>query len=330
MVTLLVLCSLGQTPDILNVEASPITPLVFEDGTGFAIDIWKEVCTELGISHEIRMRSFDPTFNSIRNGDADVIIGGITITDNREASVDFTQPFMRSGLRIAVNADNLSAPSFVSTWGRPEILKVIMAFIGLLLIAGGFLWLLEHRKGNVKTLSDGIHLAQASASTQGFGDKYPVTNVGRVVVALLFFVGAGAITDIQSTLASIKTAERLSSTINGPGDLVDKNVGVKAGTTSAVLVRKISGPTTEFKTIEEAYESLSAGKIDAVVFDSPSILYECNNNDRIVTVGEEFAPQEYGFVFPQGHPMVESVSRAILRLKENGGYDKLYDKWFGK
>jgi polar amino acid transport system substrate-binding protein len=35
-------------------------------------------------------------------------------------------------------------------------------------------------------------------------------------------------------------------------------------------------------------------------------------------------------MFPAGSELRESVNRALLRLKENGTYDGIYNKWFGK
>ena len=72
--------------------------------------------------------------------------------------------------------------------------------------------------------------------------------------------------------------------------------------------------------------------MDAVVFDAPSILHyeRYEGAGKVKAVGPLFDIQYYGFMFPEGSELREPVNRALLELKENGTYDGIYDKWFGK
>lgn len=85
------------------------------------------------------------------------------------------------------------------------------------------------------------------------------------------------------------------------------------------------------KSIDQAYEKLLKGEVNAVVFDSPIILYYARNKGagKVSVVGPLFDLQYYGFLFPQGSELREPVNRALLKLRTNGIYDKLYSKWFG-
>jgi polar amino acid transport system substrate-binding protein len=40
--------------------------------------------------------------------------------------------------------------------------------------------------------------------------------------------------------------------------------------------------------------------------------------------------QSYGIAFKQDSIYRELINQALLTLKENGIYDKLYEKWFGQ
>ena len=53
------------------------------------------------------------------------------------------------------------------------------------------LYLIEYETGNIKTYSDAFWVLQMSASTIGFGDYYPTTQIGRWIVAASFYVGVG-------------------------------------------------------------------------------------------------------------------------------------------
>jgi ABC-type amino acid transport substrate-binding protein len=82
---------------------------------------------------------------------------------------------------------------------------------------------------------------------------------------------------------------------------------------------------------ERLHERLLSGEVSAFVFDSPTILYYARNKGegKVSVVGPLFDIQYYGFLFPQGSELRESVNRALLKLRTNGTYDKLYYKWFG-
>jgi voltage-gated potassium channel len=44
---------------------------------------------------------------------------------------------------------------------------------------------------NIKTYTDAFWALQMSSSTIGFGDYYPVTTAGRIVVMVMFYIGVG-------------------------------------------------------------------------------------------------------------------------------------------
>jgi len=48
-------------------------------------------------------------------------------------------------------------------------------------------------ESNIKSYRDAFWTLQMSASTIGFGDFYPVTVEGRVIVAAMFYIGVGMV-----------------------------------------------------------------------------------------------------------------------------------------
>ena len=48
-------------------------------------------------------------------------------------------------------------------------------------------------KSNIRTYKDAFWTLQMSASTIGFGDFYPVTLIGRIIVAAMFYIGVGLV-----------------------------------------------------------------------------------------------------------------------------------------
>jgi voltage-gated potassium channel len=65
---------------------------------------------------------------------------------------------------------------------------------------------LQHFEGgalnsNINSYVDAFWTLQMSASTIGFGDHFPVTIGGRMVVALMFYVGVGLVGFIGALIA---------------------------------------------------------------------------------------------------------------------------------
>lgn len=52
---------------------------------------------------------------------------------------------------------------------------------------------LSAENGNIKSYKDAFWTLQMSASTIGFGDFYPVTITGRIIVSLMFYIGVGMV-----------------------------------------------------------------------------------------------------------------------------------------
>jgi len=49
------------------------------------------------------------------------------------------------------------------------------------------------KNANITTYKDAFWALQMSASTIGFGDFYPVTQEGRMIIALMFYIGVGMV-----------------------------------------------------------------------------------------------------------------------------------------
>jgi polar amino acid transport system substrate-binding protein len=84
--------------------------------------------------------------------------------------------------------------------------------------------------------------------------------------------------------------------------------------------------------IDAVYDALLDKQVDAVVFDAPAILYYATHDGKgsAKVVGGVFHKEDYGIVFPTDSPLRKQVNEALLALRENGTYQKIYDEWFGK
>jgi len=270
-------------------------------------------------------------------GKSDVAFSCITVTVDREKIVDFSHHYMDSGLRILV-LDKAKSSLFqtVQCLLSPIIVKSLM-YLGLfILICGNVFWWVE--KGH-KYISNkyfpGIFQAfwyvLVTMTTVGYGDIVPRHWVGRITAFLVMIIGIAFFGYAIAQLSSVFTMQRLYSDIGDYRDLRNKVVATVADTTSVPTLNNLGSVVVVVERIELAYEKLLQEKVDAVVFDSPSILYYALNEGvgKVSVVGPLFDIQYYGFMFPQGSELREPVNRALLELRKSGDYDKIYQRWFG-
>jgi glutamine transport system substrate-binding protein len=122
--------------------------------------------------------------------------------------------------------------------------------------------------------------------------------------------------------------------IQGLKDLDGKVVAVKSGTGSVDYAKQHikTKDLRQFPNIDNAYMELGTGRADAVLHDTPNILYFINTagKGQFKAVGESIEAQDYGIAFPKGSDELrEKVNGALKTLRANGTYNTIYKKWFG-
>ena len=159
----------------------------------------------------------------------------------------------------------------------------------------------------------------------------PRAATARVIAVLWMFMSVAFIAYFTAAVTSSLTVQQLRGDINGPEDLPGKRVGSIKGSTSVEYLRQRSIEPVEFTKMEEAYQALQDGQVDAVVYDAPVLLFYAahEGKGKVQTAGAIFRKENYGIVFPSNSPYRKPVNEALLKLKENGTYDQLYTKWFG-
>lgn len=84
---------------------------------GFDIDLVKAIAKEQGFKVEFINTLFGVIFESVRNGDRDMIISGITITPQRKEAVDFSYPYFAAH-QLILTQKNLTVKSVADLKGK--------------------------------------------------------------------------------------------------------------------------------------------------------------------------------------------------------------------
>ena len=114
-------------------------------------------------------------------------------------------------------------------------------------------------------------------------------------------------------------------------DLEGKKVAVQIGTTSAAEVRKIKDvKIVELDTPSICFMELKAGNVDAVVNDRPVNDYFISRGfDGVKSLPDRLTAEDYGIAINKKNPELQKkINAALRKLKENGEYQKIFDKWF--
>ena len=73
---------------------------------GIDIDIVNAIAEELGIEVEFKNYGWEPLFPAVDNGEVDFAVSSITITEERQKSHDFTDPYFIANQLILVPEDS--------------------------------------------------------------------------------------------------------------------------------------------------------------------------------------------------------------------------------
>ena len=134
------------------------------------------------------------------------------------ASLPFAQAKILRVFRIVAGLPTLArrtAPSESSeVWSRtePAARSVSLLLMGILVLELGSLEMLNLEQdapgANITTGSDAIWYVIVTISTVGYGDRFPVTNGGRLFGAVIIIIGVGIFGTFTGYLANLFLAPR--------------------------------------------------------------------------------------------------------------------------
>ena len=75
------------------------------DLIGFELDVGRKLAEDMGVEVEFAPTAWDGIIPALVSGNFDVIISGMSVTAQRNLTINFTNPYAYSGLAILVNKD---------------------------------------------------------------------------------------------------------------------------------------------------------------------------------------------------------------------------------
>ena len=91
--------------------------------TGIDIDILAAIAEDQGFKYELDVLGFDAAVVALESNQADAVIAGMSITDKRKQSYDFSAPYYDSGVVMAVSSDNDTIKEYKDLAGKKVAAK---------------------------------------------------------------------------------------------------------------------------------------------------------------------------------------------------------------
>ena len=332
--------SLART---LRVGVTGSAPFVIEDDvgdglSGISVDVWRRVAEANELTYDyIRQDSADAGIAALEANTIDVLVGPISVTASRLArpQVDFTQPYYidRAGVLL---------PRQKANWGdRLQVLfgwavmSSHLVLIVVLLLVGASIWLVEHRSNPehfppkpLPGIASGMWFALVTLTTVGYGDKAPVTRIGRGITAAWMVVSLVAVSTLTAGLASAFTVLLTGSKedrISDPRELSGLRVAAMEGSSGMEMAQRRNLRIVTTESLEKGVAAVVENKADALIFDRPALRYHLKlNPDLPVEVAPfSLAEETYGFVLRWADPLRTPLDVSILKLQREGQVEML-------
>ncbi|CAL5366031.1 unnamed protein product [Camellia sinensis] len=270
----------------------------------------------------------------------DAAVGDIAIITNRTRMVDFTQPYIESGLVVVAPVRRLNSNgwAFLRPF-TPMMWSVTAVFF---LAVGVVIWILEHRINDEfrgPPRKQFTTILWFSFSTMFFSHRETtMSSLGRFVLIIWLFVVLIINSSYTASLTSILTVQQLSSPIDGIESLIMSNepIGYQQGSFARNYLTSEYGihesrliPLNSPEDYDEALKKgpNKKGGVAAVVDERAYLEIFLSTRCEYSIVGPQFTKNGWGFAFPRDSPLAVDMSTAILKLSENGELQRIHDKW---
>ncbi len=270
-------------------------PFVMKDAgklSGFSIELADKIWEKLDLDYKYKEYSvFWEMLWDVEKSKLDMAIANISITSQREKIMDFSHSIFDGGIALMTKEATVKEHiNYLWSW------KSITIFLGILVLYFVGIKILWKKRKNKKMV---------------------------IFISILLFCVLHA---YFYALFKMDLSNKIQIK---DWNIVSWVVWVISKSTSenyvAGYIQKKS-----YKKLDELYAALEKGEIEAILHDSPVLLYKKMTYAGYKMEYGILQKEKYWIVFPGNSPLKEKVNQALLELKSNGEYEMLYTKYFWK
>ena len=331
ILALLVAASSTFANDEISVVASELRPCVINNGeslAGFAIDLWKALADVMQAEYSLTTTDISGALQAVTQGEADVAIGCISITHNREKQLDFTHPVAEGGLQAVTHYQRGVLPRFSA-----QSKYLLLFLLALVVFFAHLMWWSERGQPAIHDayfpgIVEAIWFSVVTMSTVGYGDIAPRKWLGRIGALLIILLGVTTFGFIVGQFAADAVKPQALNPVESIQDLHKYRIGTRENTATTEFLMSRGIDYSGFETLEEAIAAMLSNRVDVVLHDTVAIQYQIHRHSDLIETGPTFNAHHLGFAVPQGSELTEEINVALLKLQENGRYETILNRWF--
>lgn len=118
----------GETKTYIIATDTTFAPFEFQDESGkyvgIDIDLLAAIAEDQGFEYELQSLGFNAAVQALEAGQADGVIAGMSITDERKEKFDFSEPYFDSGVVMGIAADNEEIKGYEDLAGKKVAVKI--------------------------------------------------------------------------------------------------------------------------------------------------------------------------------------------------------------
>ncbi|VDM51889.1 unnamed protein product [Angiostrongylus costaricensis] len=339
---------------------------------GYCIDLLKLLADRIeGFNYEVYLvdktgsklpdGSWDGMMGDLLNGRADVAVASLTINQERERVVDFSKPFMTTGISIMIkkpDKQEFSVFSFMQPLSTEIWMYIIFAYIGVSVVIflvsrfSPYEWRVEETARGGFTISNDFSVYNClwftlAAFMQQGTDILPRSVSGRIASSAWWFFTMIIVSSYTANLAAFLTLEKMQAPIESVEDLAKQTkikYGIQGGGSTASFFKYSSVqiyqrmwrymesqvPSVFVSSYAEGIERVRSHKgryaflLEATANEYENTRKPCDT----MKVGANLNSIGYGVATPFGSDWKDHINLAILALQERGELKKLENKWW--
>ncbi|KAK6173038.1 hypothetical protein SNE40_016574 [Patella caerulea] len=336
---------------------------------GYCVDLIALVAKKVGFEYtllpsndygkKLENGSWTGMIGELVRKEKDIAVASLTITEERERAVDFSKPFMSTGISIMIKKPDKQKPGVFSFMQPLD--KTVWICIGIGFLAVSFVLFFvgrfspyewsgdgdkDEEVANTFTISNTMWFSLGALMQQG-SDISPRSLSGRLIGSAWWFFTLIIISSYTANLAAFLTIEKMLTPIASADDLV-KQTDIKYGTKSegsswkffeesqvpvySIMYKymKDNKDTVLHAAVENGVEMVrnNKGKYAFLLESTMNNYYNQREPCDTIRVGDNLDNKGYGIATPVGYPHRDAINIAVLELREVGELHKLEQKWW--
>ncbi|XP_036387163.1 glutamate receptor ionotropic, NMDA 2C [Megalops cyprinoides] len=338
---------------------------------GFCIDILKKLSRTIKFSYDLYLVTNGKHGKLVRgiwNGmigevfykRADMAIGSLTINEERSEIIDFSVPFVETGISVMVARSNgtVSPSAFLEPYS-PAVW--VMMFVMCLTVVAITVFIFEYFSpvgynrslvsakapgGPTFTIGKSVWLLWGIVFNNSVPIENPKGTTSKIMVLVWAFFAVIFLASYTANLAAFMIQEQYIDTVSGLSDKKfqkpqEHYPPFRFGTVpNGSTERNIRSNYPDMHThmvkynqrgVEDALNSLKTGKLDAFIYDAAVLNYMAGKDEgcKLVTIGsgKVFATTGYGIALQKDSRWKRPIDLALLQFLGDGDTQRLETVW---